>query len=98
MLITTPPPPWRHHLARRGLAAEEDGFHIGADDAVEVFLRHIEEFGAMGDAGIGEHDVDAAMALDRACHEGVDIALQPGIAANERSAQARRRRRARPSH
>src|SRR5262249_13289789 len=42
-------------------------------------------------AGIGHHDVDAAMELDRAPDQRLDVGLEAGIGAHERRRQPRRR-------
>ncbi len=49
----------RDHAARCGLPAQKRTFQVDAQHAVEILFCQIQKLGAVNDAGIVDHDVDA---------------------------------------
>ena len=66
------------HADRRGARARERAAQVRVDDEVEVLVGHLPQHAVAQDAGVGDHDVEAAELAHRAGDERVrGLAVSP---------------------
>lgn len=75
-LMIFPPGTLCDHLLRRGLEAVNDAEHVDVEDPAQVVRGDLEQRLDLGDARVGDHDVDGSELADGGphhAHDGVAI-------------------------
>ena len=67
-----PAPAAAHHAPARGAGAGDGAADVGRPELLEVLVLEAQEQAVDGDAGVGDEDVELAVALDDAVDRGVD--------------------------
>ena len=77
----------RHRVPR----GEEQALHVDAIDPVELLLGHVEQrLVAVRRARVVDDDVEVAIGVERAAHEGFDVGVARDVTRTERRGTAGR--------
>ena len=75
-----PPVALLAHAGRRGAGAGERAAQVHVDHGVEVVVGHLPQHAVAQDAGVGDHDVEAAERVDGGCDQRLAVSVEPTAA------------------